>query len=336
MALPEQLSLDYQKRRLTLEQTHQKELRALGQTHRTNIDDLSQQHSADVQHERLKVKAAEEDMRMSVDYFQALQDDELRNRFYKLSIEVENLSRLPPASDFIYRVKMMGIDIPSLDVLPGRDQKLLLQSILWTVIVNGIFRTPFQVFGTYGDSVFQTWTTLFSHDLDLDWPKPQLLAEKWRYTTTERLKRLLDSSNTPQAQYQQARASYQSNISSLIASLAGLFSSHSKTNNAQGLSARLHDLLDQASRFAILISSERCRVRVFLPSGLGARSRRESKDVKDVYPGNETEMPYGTAEFVVAPGLSKEGNSRGGKLEERDVLSKAVVYFSLDSTGGVS
>ena len=88
--------------------------------------------------------------------------------------------------------------------------------------------------------------------------------------------------------------------------------------------------------FALLISLERCRVRVFLPSTLGPHTQRGSKDVRDVFPGNETNVPYANAQFVVAPGLSKEGNSRGGKLEQRTVLSRAVVYFSLEANEGVS
>ncbi len=315
---------------------HQQELRNLGQTHKSNLEVLEHQHRAVVQHERHKVKQAEEDMRMSVDHFQALQDDELRNRFYKLCTEVESLSRLPPAPELMQRAQALGTTVPPPDNIPRRDHKILLQGALWAIIVDSAFRTPFQVFGAYGDPFYQTWMLLFGHNPKLDWPEPDFLVEKWRYTTTDRMRRCLSSSGTQHGPNQQIQKSSKDNISWLVSQLRGLFSSTTGGGNDRDLIARLKDLLDQALMFALLISLERCRVRVFLPSTLGPRSQRETKDVKDVFPGNENEMPCGNAQFVVAPGLSKEGNSRGGKLEQRTVLSKAVVYFSLEGSEGVS
>ena len=166
------------------------------------------------------------------------------------------------------------------------------------------------------------------------WPKAEALAEKWRYTTVGRLRRALSASGTRYNQDLQIQNSYDNNISTVRDQLASLLSSRS--DGTYDLGIRLQKFLTKASEFATLLALERCRVHVFLPSALGPRTKRdpgERGDYQDVYPGDETKIPYGTAEFVVAPGLVKEGNSRGGKLEDRETLSKAKVYFSLVMDG---
>jgi hypothetical protein len=316
-----------------LEDRHQFLSAQREQAHREEVDQLKRDHSVAVCHEREKVRQVEEDMRMSADQFVALRDDELRGGFYKLIAEIESLSRLQPAPDFLQCAQSWGVNIRLPPNLPARGQKLLLRSVLWSIIVEGVFSTPFRAFGTYGDHLYETWTTLFAPSQDplLDgWPRVDALAEKWRYATVDRLQRTLMASTENMTQSSQLEQSKNANITGMAAQLATLFSPGS--NDTQTLFNRLQAMLDNASGFAISIALERCRVRVFVPPAtrfLGSKKPRDCKDVKDVHPGDEAEIPFGDAEFVVAPGLSKEGNARGGKLDDRMVLTKAMVYFTL-------
>lgn len=163
-----------------------------------------------------------------------------------------------------------------------------------------------------------------------NWPSADDLTEKWRYTTIDRLRRALKSEET-EGQEREIQASYYDNMSQVSSRLANLLA----PVWSQEVEARVRRVVGQACAFALDIAVERCRVQVFMPK-LGGRVLRESADVKDVYVGSEKEIPYGTAHFAVSPGLSKEGNSRGGNLHERTVISKAVVYFSLESDTGLA
>ncbi|EXJ56125.1 hypothetical protein A1O7_09056 [Cladophialophora yegresii CBS 114405] len=338
---------DLNRRQSKCEKQHKDYVNVLTTKHQSLIDTLTHKHETDIKrredeyrveiaHEKEKVKKAEEDMCLSVDNFQGLQDDELGKRFYKLTTEIEGLSRLTSAPDFVQQAEAMGFNVRLQSPIPLRDHTFLFQSILWKIVVDGTFLTPFRVFGAYGDPIYQTWRALFGvqDNALLEWPEADPLAEKWRYTTVERLRSARNAPTAPHRQHQEIQASYQDRISSLISTLSHLFVFPSTNNNSPSLATRLHELIEQASEFATLIAIQRYRVRFFLPSTLGLRGQLDTKYVKGVYPGSELEAAYANAEFVVSPGLVKEGNSRGGKLEEKVPLIKAVVYFNHEGSAG--
>ncbi|ETI21667.1 hypothetical protein G647_08014 [Cladophialophora carrionii CBS 160.54] len=310
---------------------HQSRIHLLIQEHETDNKRRDDEYSANIAREEEKVKEAEREMCLSVDNFRGMQDAELEKRFYKLTTEIEGLSRLTSAPDFAQQAEAMGLNIRPACTIPPQDHKFLFQSILWKIVIDGTFLTPFRVFGAYGDPIYQTWKALFGvRDQALpEWPEPDPLAEKWRYTTVDRLRIAQNALTGSHSQRQEIQTSYQDRISALTSALSGLFAFPSTANNnSPSLATRLDELLDQASEFAILIAVQRYRVRFFLPSSLGPRSQLDPKYVKGVYPASELEFAYANAEFVVSPGLVKEGNSRGGKLEEKVPLIKAVVYFN--------
>lgn len=328
--------------------THEEQIVTLNGAHQTAVTQQQEQHEVAIQYERDRVRKVEQDMRLSVDYFQALQDDELKTRFYKLTSEIERLSRLPPAQDLAQRMQALGLDIHLPPNSPRGDHCLLLHGALWAVVEESLFRTPFQVFGAYGDAIHETWISLFGHgdtngngasSTGIDWPERDTLAEKWRYTTVDCLRRSLNSDPSGSASHaeatnlqdQQIQESFHANMATVTSRLTSLLLDYDSSSSSV-LAASISGLLNQAATFALLIALERCRVQVFVPAIGGPSNtltRRDTPDFKDVYPGNEAEMPCGVAEFVVAPGLSKAGNSRGGKLDERVVLSRATVYFTL-------
>jgi hypothetical protein len=321
-----------------LNSDHQSRIKTLTQEHQNDIKSREHTYSTNIAHEREKVKQAERDMCLSVDNFQAMQDKELQDQFYELTTEIEGLSRLTSVPDFVEQAGAMGFNVRLPPNILPRDRKLLFQSILWNIIIDGIFLTPFRVFGAYGDPIYQVWKALFSvqDNAFLEWPDPDPLAEKWRYTTVDRLRLAQSPVTCPHSQQEEIRTSYHDHMSTLTSTLSSLFSFPPVNSNSQGLATRLHELLNQASEFAIHIGLQRCRVRVFLPSTFGPRSQLDPDYVKGVYPGSELEMAYAASEFVVAPGLVKEGNSRGGKLQERVPLTKAVVYFNPEDNAAVS
>jgi hypothetical protein len=89
---------------------------------------------------------------------------------------------------------------------------------------------------------------------------------------------------------------------------------------------KIRDIAKDASEFALVISTERCRVQVYNPStGRDANVGVEGTRVAN--PGNGLGGPHKTAHFVVEPGLMKAGNARGGALHNREFLCRAEVYF---------
>ena len=44
---------------------------------------------------------------------------------------------------------------------PRKYRKYVLESNLWTILVDGIFATPFKVLGDYGENLAAVWSQLF-------------------------------------------------------------------------------------------------------------------------------------------------------------------------------
>jgi hypothetical protein len=160
------LRRDHLAERTKMESSYQNEIAVMMVNHDTVVRSEQQKHSEELEElsnqTKETVKRVEREMRMSVDNFQAKPDRTLKLSFEKLKVAVQNLSRLalgiaPIPRDEVFRARCSELS------LPHEDYNFLLQSYLWGIIVDGVFESPFRVFGVYGDRLAETWSLLFSH-----------------------------------------------------------------------------------------------------------------------------------------------------------------------------
>jgi hypothetical protein len=92
--------------------------------------------------------------------FQPTPDSEFQNRFKVLKGLVGTLARSPMDVDGTTLGQAFD-QLAFVQYAPRRHHKFLLESSLWVILMEGIFSTPFKVFGDYGEHLAATWGQLF-------------------------------------------------------------------------------------------------------------------------------------------------------------------------------
>ncbi|EXJ65940.1 uncharacterized protein A1O5_10916 [Cladophialophora psammophila CBS 110553] len=124
-----------------------------------------------------------------------------------------------------------------------------------------------------------------SHNELFRWPTADPLGEKYCYTTVEHLSRALELPDDSTPRDREIQTSYQNNILTVHSKLAMIFASSLSTLDPGAITA-INKLLTQAVEF-VLVSVERCRVRLFLPSLLGKHMPLGPGAIKDMNPSSE-------------------------------------------------
>jgi len=127
---------------------------------------------------------------------QGLTDTEAAALFRELANQVDAVSRELQAK-YAMGSKTIGsfsehtLQLNSVRV-HGSTRKVklaILQDVIWSILLDRIFATPFQIFGPNGLSLQKQWTEEFEEDLlssaRHQWPKPTLDSEKWRAKAVE-------------------------------------------------------------------------------------------------------------------------------------------------------
>lgn len=160
------LRQDHHEQRTKMETSYQNQIAVMTANHDTFVRSEQQKHSEELEELSIQTKKridrVEQEMRMSVDNFQAKPDRTLVLSFENLKAAVQNLSRFRFDIATVQRDETFRARCSELR-LPQQDYKFLLQSYLWGIVVDGIFESPFRVFGVYGDRLAETWALLFSH-----------------------------------------------------------------------------------------------------------------------------------------------------------------------------
>jgi hypothetical protein len=151
------LETSYQNQIAEMTASHESFIQAEQQRHSEALEDLSMKT-------KTRVEKVEQEMRMSIDNFQAKPDRTLVLSFENLKAAIQNLSRFRfdiamVSTDEEFRARCSDLH------LPHQDHKYLLQSYLWGMVVEYIFQSPFRVFGDYGDKLAKTWSLLFTQGM---------------------------------------------------------------------------------------------------------------------------------------------------------------------------
>jgi len=345
------LRRNHSEQQAQLQSSYQNQIDVMKANHETFVLSEQQKHSEELEElntwTKKTVEKAEEAMRRGVDNFQAKPDRTFVLLFDELKAAVQNLIAFnidPSALRFDQPFKARASELR----LQPSNNVLLLQSFLWGMVIDLIFKSPFSVFGTYGERLAETWSLLFSHGKSRGYisicfeyqltlclggslsdnrasrlvPDPESSAEKWRYTTIERLQTALKNKQSTQESDRQIRQSYQENVLNLEQSISTWLAQMGAFIEME----KIQDIVKTACEFALIIAVERCRVQLYAPSP-GEDMKSGAEGILDATPGYAAVDQRRTVQFIVEPGLVKNGNARGGALQSRVFLSRAVVYF---------
>jgi len=261
-----------------------------------------------------------------VDRFEPMPDRELKQQLSVLKNRVATLARSPSGVD-AEQTGQAFRQSAFIQIAP-HHHKLVLESSFWDILIDGIFLSPFKVFGDCGERFTVTWSQLFQKyqtpsQSTSEWPRPDILSEKWRYVSFEPLRARLLANTQRLPADEEIKKSYKSNVSRVSGALQEALSrvsSHDKR-------AAISDIVDKACSLALDIGIQRCRLQLFSPRPNDTVSRRYPDTYEDVNEDNDTGMTEGTVKLVVWPGLRKTGDGRGGCLERSIDLSPAGVYL---------
>lgn len=148
-----------------LESSYQKQIDVIKANHETFV--LNEQHKHNEELKELKIQTketvekVEEAMRRGVDNFQAKPDRAFVLLFDELKAAVQNLITFEIDASTLQFDEIFKARCSELR-LPQPNNVLLLQSYLWTMVIESIFKCPFRVFGAYGDRLAETWSLLFT------------------------------------------------------------------------------------------------------------------------------------------------------------------------------
>ncbi|KAF2642544.1 hypothetical protein P280DRAFT_548005 [Massarina eburnea CBS 473.64] len=284
---------------------------------------------AQVQSLEAQIQALQKDMLAKVDKTQSVPDEQFRRDFGNLASAIKTFSRSIKLSPDI-NIADIGMihgcvlvaQVPEKYWDTGLRKKAMMEAIVWSVLIHFIFNTPFSMFGPIFSDLSDTFSSLFGPLHSHGWPIPTDIAERWRYTTLERLLELTGVdmiTNGPSEDHNLARSmhSVRYNIHDVVESTFLRLSPNTDYS-------KLKVIVDKAMGLALQMFLERSRVQIVWPA-LGdpfvvgetphLASTHESEDVEEGY-----------VAFIVNPGLAKWGDAHGKNLETRLDIVPAQVF----------
>lgn len=144
---------------------HKLQITSLEESHKEQIRENEERHNEEI---RLLIAEYEEKLRKQknelendkgilqtglltvLERFEPIPDKKFQTRFNELKSLVVTLSR----GAFDAHAARQGDP-------PRKYRKYVLESTLWTILVDGIFSTPFKVLGDYGEYLAAVWSQLF-------------------------------------------------------------------------------------------------------------------------------------------------------------------------------
>jgi hypothetical protein len=144
----------------TTQESYQLELVQKESHHVEEIRILKEDHQRERGRLQAEINRLEDGLLTTVDHFQPMPDQKLRAIFTSLKKLIGQVARCPLEND-PRRLGEMFNRSAFIDVAAENHRMFLIQSIFWEILVDGLFSTPFRVFGFSGDQFYKSWQDLF-------------------------------------------------------------------------------------------------------------------------------------------------------------------------------
>ncbi|KAH8706946.1 hypothetical protein GQ44DRAFT_818163 [Phaeosphaeriaceae sp. PMI808] len=181
-----------------------------------------------------------------------------------------------------------------------REAKLVLEHVLWKILFERLFSTPFRVFGEHGDGLFKIWCQIFQNG---EMSQPQ--SELNRRNTTVR------------ASYEKNLDTTQKDMEAVIQRVSPDPTAHQNT---------LKEIVGLAAKLALACSVQHCRIQPSnLPVGFKANQKMKN-EIRDRNTRNSAGTTNGIVRLFISPGLQRIGDGKGGSMDRPRSSSMQQTY----------
>lgn len=275
----------------------------------------------EVQTVRRELNTLQTELLARVEKIEVLADEQLAMEFRTLAADVKALSRAVRCSkdvNVMEQLSCIGLleNVSQHDWMERSRRKYLLEAWTWSVLLLGVFGSPFTTFGDKYTILTKSWVLIFGSEGAHGWPAPDTSCETWRYTTVEQLSK---SSNEGMSavgrKAQDASAKARATIVSVLEACMEAVSP--AVPNDQILA-----IVEKAWGLALRMAQQRARLQITQPLP-GAKFNREEMESMPDLEGDE--LADGFVAFIVSPGLTKWGDASGRNLDQRyDIVPASV------------
>ena len=149
----------YKKEKQELEEKHKLELREKDDAHDAAVARLEKSHRSAVAGLDATIATLQSGLLTTGSRFQPLTDSECKSRLGLIRTLVYSLAPSSPIidarayGDFFDRAESRNSE--------GEGNMYVLEASIWSILFNGIFSSPFRVFGKHGEIFMSSWKQLF-------------------------------------------------------------------------------------------------------------------------------------------------------------------------------
>jgi len=179
------------------------------------------------------------------------------------------------------------------------------------------------MFGKVVDSVSNGFFDLFGRDHSHRWPIPSELAERWRYTTTEKFVEIVGREASTQGLAKNKNGELDRSIQEVRTKVAFRIEKPLARIASKLDFAQVTTIVDEAFALAIKMSLERCRIQIVFPS-IKTPFTVGQPDLVSTYESENVQN--GRVALIVNPGMAKWGDARGQNLDQRLDIIPALVF----------
>jgi hypothetical protein len=139
---------------------HDIKMSNLRERYTADKEGLERIHKKELSHKQAEIERLENGLLTNVDRFQPLPDATLKTRFTTLKKAVTDLARCNIEAE----ADAVGAAFNQTELVHAmkkRQWMYLLEGNFWRILADGLFLTPFSVFGSHGNAFVTIWRDLF-------------------------------------------------------------------------------------------------------------------------------------------------------------------------------
>jgi hypothetical protein len=289
---------------------------------------LETEHANNIIHLRNDVEALKGAL-VAREHVQALSDLQLSDGFQDLANNIDQIARVRwdkkreaqwplPESHFLTLEKAKNVNTRKL-------KQQLIQDIIWKILHENIFHTPFRALGREGVLLESEWTKRFgngwydqcpflfranpkdpTNQQTSNWPKPTPESERWRYENIKQCAEQLEQSMNDWDPRYKLKKNFEDSLKSTAEQVSQVLESVASVEGSV-----TKDLSYKAAKLWLEFGSQRCRI--FLVMSDSAKNRSQGGRPRGRYEGVQ--------DLVVKPEMRRVGNSYGQELHREEVVS---------------
>jgi hypothetical protein len=296
-----------------------------------------QTKASEVDNLRSKVQLLQKDALAKVEKIQAVPDTLFAQDFRVIVSLIKSLSRSirPTAEIDIVKFLNDGVllnDVPIHQWCTRAQKKCLVEAWVWSVLIDLVFLTPFNVFHHNGAIIGGLWFKMFGADGVSGWPSPSPHCEHWRCSTMEQL---MENAGRAAITHGEIKTSpplpeggtaqrLEMSAVKARAEVADIILSRVLTISQASDLSQIPKVVDKAFALALDMSLQRSRLQITFPA-IGTRFDQETMLSFGDRSGED--FAEGEVAFIINPGLTKWGDAEGRMLDQRYDIVPALVQL---------